>query len=103
MPWQLGLTAFAANLLPPPPTDVNIYALSDTDRETLNIGSLPASLEEALNEMEKDPLVSSVLGRTSRRNILRPSSQEWNDYRVRFHPGNWKRICAIIKVKPCAT
>lgn len=81
-----GLDGIRRNLLPPPPTDVNIYALSDADRETLNIGSLPASLEEALNEMEKDPLVSSVLGAHITQKYIEAKRQEWNEYRVKVSP-----------------
>ncbi len=41
-----GLAGIKKNLQPPPPTDVNIYALSPADRKTLNIDSLPGSLAE---------------------------------------------------------
>ena len=64
-------------------TDVNIYALSPADRETLNIGSLPGSLEEALDEMEKDPLVSRVLGPHIQQKYIEAKRQEWDEYRVK--------------------
>jgi glutamine synthetase len=78
-----GLDGIRRNLLPPPPTDVNIYALSAADRETLNIGSLPGSLDEALNEMEKDPLISSVLGAHIQQKYIEAKRQEWDDYRIK--------------------
>ena len=78
-----GLDGIRRGLLPPPPTDVNIYALSPADREALNIGSLPGSLEEALDEMEKDPLVSRVLGPHILQKYIEAKRQEWDDYRVK--------------------
>jgi glutamine synthetase len=78
-----GLDGIRRNLLPPPPTDVNIYALSAADRETLNIGSLPGSLDEALDEMEKDPLVSSVLGAHIYQKYVEAKRLEWDDYRIK--------------------
>ncbi|MDD4139163.1 MAG: type I glutamate--ammonia ligase [Eubacteriales bacterium] len=78
-----GLDGIRRGLLPPPPTDVNIYALSPADRETLNIGSLPGSLEEALDEMEKDPLVSRVLGPHIQQKYIEAKRQEWDEYRVK--------------------
>lgn len=78
-----GLDGIRRGLLPPPPTDVNIYALSPADREALNIGSLPGSLEEALDEMEKDPLVSRVLGPHIQQKYIEAKRQEWDEYRVK--------------------
>lgn len=81
-----GLDGIKRNLLPPPPIDVNIYALSPADREALNIGSLPGDLSEALDEMEKDPLVGRVLGPHILQKYVEAKRQEWNEYRVKVTP-----------------
>jgi glutamine synthetase len=81
-----GLDGIRRNLLPPPPTDVNIYALTATDRETLNIGNLPNDLAEALVEMEKDPLVCSVLGNHIVSKYLEAKRLEWDEYRTAVTP-----------------
>ena len=52
-----GLAGIKKNLQPPPPTDVNIYALSPADRKKINKDLLPGSLAEAHDEMERDQLV----------------------------------------------
>jgi glutamine synthetase len=78
-----GLDGIRRSLLPPPPSEVNLYALSATDRENLNIGSLPSSLSEALDEMEKDPLVASVLGPHIYQKYLEAKRREWNDYHIK--------------------
>ncbi len=81
-----GLAGIKKNLQPPPPTDVNIYALSPADRKTLNIDSLPGSLAEALDEMERDQLVGTVLGPHIMQKYLEAKRQEWDEYRVTVSP-----------------
>ncbi len=81
-----GLDGIRRNLLPAPPTDVNIYALSESDRENLNITSLPADLSEALTEMGKDPLVCSTLGQHIVQKYIEAKSQEWDEYRTAVSP-----------------
>ncbi|NLM78077.1 MAG: type I glutamate--ammonia ligase [Ruminococcaceae bacterium] len=81
-----GLAGIKKNLQPPPPTDVNIYALSPADRKTLNIDSLPESLAEALDEMERDQLVGTVLGPHIMQKYLEAKRQEWDEYRVTVSP-----------------
>ena len=81
-----GLAGIKKNLQPPPPTDVNIYVLSPADRKTLNIDSLPGSLAEALDEMERDQLVGTVLGPHIMQKYLEAKRQEWDEYRVTVSP-----------------
>lgn len=81
-----GLDGIKRGLMPPPPVDVNIYALTPADREALRIGSLPADLSEALAEMEKDPLVAEVLGPHVLQKYLEAKLGEWDEYRVKVTP-----------------
>ena len=90
-----GLVGIRENLTPPPPTDVNIYALSETDRKELNIDSLPGTLAEAIEEMEKDTLVHKVLGPHITQKYLDAKRSEWDDYRT--HVTQWERDAYLRK------
>ncbi|MDD3931854.1 MAG: type I glutamate--ammonia ligase [Clostridiaceae bacterium] len=90
-----GLEGIRENLTPPPPTDVNIYALSETDRKELNIDSLPGTLAEAIEEMEKDTLVHKVLGPHITQKYLDAKRSEWDDYRT--HVTQWERDAYLRK------
>ncbi len=77
-----GLDGIERQLEPCAPTDVNIYKLTEDDRKNCNIGQLPASLAEALDAMEADPLVRTVLGDHVMDRYVSAKRKEWDDYRV---------------------
>lgn len=58
-----GLDGIENKLTPPPAVDENIFELESEQKLELNIEQLPKNLEEALEHMEKDPLVKEVLGK----------------------------------------
>lgn len=71
--------------LPPEATD-NIYALSDEERLTEGIGSLPGSLRDALDAMEHSQLVAEALGDHVFENFLVNKRREWADYKADVTP-----------------
>jgi glutamine synthetase len=77
-----GLDGIRRGLTPAPTADVNIYQLSEAERRVRNIGTLPADLKEALDEMEKDSLISQVLGEHIMQKYLAAKRQEWDSYRT---------------------
>lgn len=77
-----GLEGIKRGLKPAPPTDLNIYLLAPAERAAKGIGSLPASLAEALDEMEKDDLVCAVLGSHITGRYLAAKRLEWDEYRM---------------------
>lgn len=77
-----GLDGIRRGLKPAPPVDVNIYKLSAAERQARGIGSLPSSLAEALDEMEKDSLVCKVLGEHITSRYLAAKRQEWDEFRT---------------------
>ena len=58
--------------------------MTKEEREKEGIESLPASLEEALNEMEKSPLVRELLGEHIFNKYLEAKRNEWDDYRTKI-------------------
>ncbi|MDQ1476719.1 MAG: glutamine synthetase [Actinomycetota bacterium] len=71
--------------LPPEATD-NIYALSDEERRTEGIGSLPGSLRDALDAMEHSELAAEALGDHIFENFLVNKRREWADYKADVTP-----------------
>lgn len=75
-----GLDGIQNQIMPPPGIDENIQKMSPGQREALGIQELPRSLEEALDELEKDDLIIRVLGRELTDKIIRARRKEYKDY-----------------------
>ena len=52
------------------------------ERREAGILMLPRNLKEALEAMEEDALVKSVLGETVSRSYIREKYREWEEYTV---------------------
>jgi glutamine synthetase len=57
--------------------------MSEEEREKRGIGTLPASLIEAVELMEKSKLVKEALGEHTFNAFIENKKFEWNDYRIR--------------------
>lgn len=73
--------------LPAETTD-NLFEMSPSDARTFGIDALPASLAEALDEMEKSELVHAALGDHIFEWFLRNKRAEWRDYKA--HVSQWE-------------
>jgi glutamine synthetase len=67
---------------PKPMNNINIYELTREERRAHNIVELPASLREALNELEGDEVLKSALGKDLYEAFNRAKWAEWEDYRL---------------------
>ncbi len=72
-----------------PPVDSNIYIMTEEEREKLGISNLPANLEEALQEMVSNELITSALGEHILNNFIETKKIECDMFRVQVHP--WER------------
>ena len=79
-----GLDVIANKIHPPPPTNKNIFRMTKKEREQEGIASLPASLEEAINEMETSTLVRELLGEHIFSKYIEAKRKEWDDYRTKI-------------------
>lgn len=61
--------------------NVNIYKLSDREREALGIKSLPISLNEALKIAKQSDFVTELLGERFKENYIAAKEKEYNEYR----------------------
>jgi len=78
-----GLDGVKNNLQAPPPmNNINLYELSDEEREAKGIGELPSTLSEALEELESDAVLKEALGEQLYESFTRAKWAEVEEYRV---------------------
>lgn len=84
-----GLDGIQRKLAVPAPTNRNIYIMTEEERLENNIGSLPSSLKEALDELKKDAVIVDALGEHIFSRFIEAKEIEWDMFRVQVHP--WER------------
>ncbi len=77
---RAGLDGIKNQIMPPESVDKNIQEMSRDDVRREGIESIPATLLDALQELEKDPLVTQTLGEHVTGNYVKAKRQEWQDY-----------------------
>ena len=60
----------------------NLYSLTDAERLAEGFSTLPGSLSEALDEMERSELVAEALGEHVFEWFIRNKRAEWMDYKT---------------------
>ncbi|HAA89210.1 MAG: Glutamine synthetase [Thermoanaerobacterales bacterium 50_218] len=83
---KAGLDGIKKKISPPPPLQQNIYHLSQEELRKLGIGCLPASLEEALDELERDEVIKEALGEHIYNRFMEAKRIECYNYRIQVHP-----------------
>lgn len=76
-----GLDGVERRLDPPPAVTGNLSAMSPEDLAKRGVRSLPASLDEALSALERDPVALEALGPCAGR-YLEGKRREWEAYRT---------------------
>jgi glutamine synthetase len=62
------------------PVNENIWEMSFREKRRLRIDDLPHDLNEALDELEKDDVITGVLGKHITSHFVEAKRQEWRDY-----------------------
>ena len=75
-----GLEGIREQILPPEAVDRDSRKMTEEERKAAGIEALPRSLEEALNAMEQDELVTRVLGKEASYNYIQAKRREWEEY-----------------------
>ena len=79
-----GLDGIRRELPAPAATEENLYDI-DTERRAA-LGVLPGSLEEALDELEKDDVIRSAIGTHICDRFINAKRLEWEDFRLDVTP-----------------
>ncbi|MBF7096613.1 type I glutamate--ammonia ligase [Alkalibacter mobilis] len=78
-----GLDGIKNNLKAPDPVYSNVYEMSAEEKIECCIDSLPGTLIEAIEELQKDDLLMDVLGPHARVKYIENKLQEWDSYRTK--------------------
>ncbi|BAI63038.1 glutamine synthetase [Methanocella paludicola SANAE] len=92
---KAGLDGIKKKTDPGDPVNLNIYHLTETQKKDLKIKSLPASLSEALDELEADDVVRSALGPHVYENFMTAKRIEWDEYRTQVFPWEVERYLGV--------
>jgi glutamine synthetase len=84
-----GLNGIEENVPLPEPVEENLYHFTDDDLKRRNIPMLPATLGEAVIEMEKNEIIRDALGDHCFERLLEAQRSEWGDFRR--HVSQWER------------
>ncbi len=79
-----GLDGIRRELQPPPSVNENIFAMPEAKRRMLGIEALPATIEEALIELEQDPVIMDALHNHCATQFIRAKRLEWKEYNQRI-------------------
>lgn len=84
-----GLDGIKHKLIPPVPVDLNIYEMDKKAREEHGIEDLPATLMEALIELQNNDMIIESLGDHLYEHFVEAKTIEWDMFRTTVHP--WER------------
>ncbi|MGI8315180.1 type I glutamate--ammonia ligase [Halobacillus mangrovi] len=84
-----GLDGVENKLDAPAPVDRNIYVMDKKEREAHGVKDLPATLYDALVELQKDPIMVEALGEHLFEHFIEAKEIEWDMFRTQVHP--WER------------
>lgn len=78
---RAGLNGIKEGLSLPPSIDVNIYKLTESERQALGVENLPISLNEALKIASGSDFVTQVLGEEFKKLYINTKAAEYEEYR----------------------
>ena len=84
-----GLDGIERDLPLPEPVEENLYHFTEEDLLHRNVGQLPATLGEAVQELQKDDVVREALGEHIYTHLVDAQKQEWDAFRQ--HVSQWER------------
>ncbi|HLZ29715.1 MAG TPA: type I glutamate--ammonia ligase [Chloroflexota bacterium] len=86
-----GLDGIQRNLELARPVEENLYHFDDTMIRKQGVGTLPGSLEEALNEFAEDDVIQTALGAHVCEWFMEAKRAEWSEYRIQVTPWELER------------
>lgn len=76
-----GLDGIKNKIMPPEAVNGNIFDMTEEEMEALHMEALPADLNEAIEEMEKDEFIQGILGNHVSKKYAEAKREEWAAYR----------------------
>ncbi|HAX98695.1 MAG TPA: glutamine synthetase [Candidatus Atribacteria bacterium] len=91
-----GLAGIENNYQLPDPIEKDVYHMSQKDRESYRIKSLPGSLREAIDCASESSLLKNALGDHIYEYLIQSKQIEWDEYRTVVHPYEVERYLPIL-------
>jgi glutamine synthetase len=91
-----GLEGIEKGLEPPPPVEENVYEMTEEEMRKRGIGTLPASLLEAIMLAEKSEVVRKALGEHVFKAFIENKKIEWNQYKAQVTEYELKKYLPIL-------
>ena len=91
-----GLQGIEDELIPPEPVEENVYHMADAERKKRGIGTLPASLGEAIVLTENSKLVRKALGDVLFEAFIKNKKIEWDKYRIQVSDYETKTYLPLL-------
>ena len=85
---KAGLDGILNKIEPPESVDCNIFAMTEEEKCRRGIEAIPATLIEAIKELEKDELIKEALGSHVSAKYIEAKKEEWAAYREQVT--NWE-------------
>ncbi len=89
-----GLNGIHNKMTPPDPINMNIYTMTDEEKISHGIESLPGNLFEAVKALDNDPIIQEALGEHIYDRFREGRLKEWFDYRIQVHDWEVKQYLA---------
>jgi glutamine synthetase len=77
-----GLDGIEKNMQAPDPVEENIFAFDAAEVERRGIGSVAATLKDAIEALKENSVIRGVLGEHTFAKYYEAKNAEWDDYRV---------------------
>ncbi len=90
-----GLDGIERNLVPPMPVEEDVYHFTPEQLRARNLGMLPGSLAEALEELRRDEVVRETLGSHVCERFIEAKQSEWDEFRLQVTPWELSRYLPI--------
>jgi len=91
-----GLKGMEENYKLMPEASNNIYDMTEAERDTAGIVSLPADLSEAITEFKHSALMREALGDHIFEYLIRNKQAEWDEYKAVVTPYELDRYLAVL-------
>ncbi len=91
---KAGLDGIKRKLTPPAPEERNIYEMTEEERKSRNIDSLPGNLMEALEELEQNHVIRDAIGEHIWDRFSTAKKIEWDSFRTAVHDWEVKKYLA---------
>ena len=91
-----GLEGIEKEYQVPDPVEENVYKMSEEERKKREIGTLPASLWEAIQLTEKSEVVRKALGEHVFHAFIKNKKIEWDQYRIQVTEYELKKYLPIL-------